>query len=68
MVTAVVQGPGLTPENLNIDNVLQHAATSLADYKLPRKVFVIDDLCRAANGKPDYPFVTRLAEEQLLKA
>ncbi len=68
MVTAVVQGPGLTADNLDVDDVLKHAGLALADYKLPRKIFVIDDLQRAANGKPDYPFITSYAEQKMQKA
>jgi len=37
----------------------------LADYKIPRQIFAIDSLQRAANGKPDYPFVQSFAESQL---
>ena len=36
----------------------------LTDYKVPKQIFAIDSLQRAANGKSIYPFVTNYAEEQ----
>ena len=63
-VVAVVEGPDLTEANLDIADVQAHCREHLADYKVPKLVFAIDDLKRAPNGKPDYPFVTGYAEEQ----
>ena len=62
MVVAVVEGPGLTADNLEADVIAAHAARHLADYKVPRKIFAIDSLQRAPNGKPDYAFVTAYAQ------
>lgn len=64
-VVAVVEGPGLTAENLDVEDIRAHAARHLADYKVPRQVFAIDSLQRAPNGKPDYPFVIGYAERCL---
>ncbi len=64
-VVAVVEGPGLSQENLDLAALREHLAAQLADYKLPRQVFVIESLQRAPNGKPDYGFVTAYAEQQL---
>jgi fatty-acyl-CoA synthase len=61
-VVAVVQGPGLTRGGLDIAGIQAHCREHLADYKVPKLVFAIDDLKRAPNGKPDYPFVTAYAE------
>jgi fatty-acyl-CoA synthase len=65
MVVAVVEGPGLTGENLDVTGIQAHAGEHLADYKIPRQIFAIASLQRAANGKPDYPFVQAYAESQL---
>jgi fatty-acyl-CoA synthase len=63
-VVAVVEGPGLSADNLEVDAIQTHCREHLADYKVPKLIYAIDDLQRAPNGKPDYPFVTRYAEEQ----
>ena len=67
-VVAVVQGPALSAENLDVAGIRAHCAEHLADYKVPRLVFAIDDLQRAPNGKPDYPLITRFAEAQVAGA
>lgn len=67
-VVAVVEGPALTEANLDVTGIQAHCREHLADYKVPKLIFAIDDLKRAPNGKPDYPFVTGYADEQLLKA
>jgi fatty-acyl-CoA synthase len=64
MVAAVVEGPRLTRENIDVAEIQAFAREHLADYKVPKQIFAIDSLQRAANGKPDYPFVTGYAEEQ----
>lgn len=51
-VTAVAQlRPGST---LTVDELADVAAAGLARYKLPRQLFVVDEVRRGANGKPDY--------------
>ncbi|MEE4193114.1 MAG: AMP-binding protein [Halieaceae bacterium] len=66
-VVAVVEGPQLTAENLDVAGIQAHCREHLADYKVPKLIFAIDDLKRAPNGKPDYPFVTGYAEQQAAK-
>jgi len=63
-VVAVVEGPGLTDDNLDVAAVQAHCAEHLADYKVPKLVFAIDDLQRAPNGKPDYPLISAYAEKR----
>jgi acyl-CoA synthetase (AMP-forming)/AMP-acid ligase II len=65
MVVAVVEGPGLTADSLDVSAIKAHVGEHLADYKIPRQVFAIDSLQRADNGKPDYPFVQAFAESQV---
>jgi acyl-CoA synthetase (AMP-forming)/AMP-acid ligase II len=60
-VAAVAQlrpGTALTLEDLSA-----HARTGMAGYKVPRQLFVVDEVRRGANGKPDYPWAKRLAAE-----
>jgi fatty-acyl-CoA synthase len=59
----VVQRPGLSYDSLDVSAIQSHCREYLADYKLPKLIFAIDDLRRAPNGKPDYPFVTGYAEK-----
>jgi 3-oxocholest-4-en-26-oate---CoA ligase len=65
MVVAVVEGPGLSSESLDEDAIKVHMRKHLAGYKVPRHIFAIDNLQRAANGKPDYEFITTYAENCL---
>ncbi len=62
-VTAVIQVAGQAA--LDTEALQAYAREKLADYKVPRKIYTIDSLCRAANGKPDYPFVMSYAESRL---
>ncbi|MGD8978243.1 MAG: AMP-binding protein, partial [Gammaproteobacteria bacterium] len=63
-VVAVVEGANLSADNLDVAAIQAHCREHLADYKVPKLIFAIDDLQRAPNGKPDYPFVTAYAERQ----
>lgn len=44
----IVRAPGATPRR---DTVLAELSTRLASYKLPRELFLVDDLPRTPNGK-----------------
>jgi acyl-CoA synthetase (AMP-forming)/AMP-acid ligase II len=51
-VTALVQPrPGRTP---SLDTLQAHCRSSIAGYKVPRAVFIVDEVPRLPNGKPDY--------------
>lgn len=65
MVVAVVEGPGLSVDTIDVEEIKAFTRQHLADYKVPRQIFVIESLRRAANGKPDYPFITDYAAQQL---
>lgn len=65
IVVAVVQGPHLTEDNLDVAGTQDHVSKLLADYKVPRKIFVIKSLQRGPNGKPDYPFIQTYAAAQV---
>jgi acyl-CoA synthetase (AMP-forming)/AMP-acid ligase II len=61
-VAAVAQlRPGT---DLNLEDLSAHARTGMAGYKVPRQLFVVDEVRRGANGKPDYPWAKRLAAER----
>ena len=65
MVVAVVEGPDLSADTLDEEGIKIHMKEQLADYKVPRHIFAIEDLQRAANGKPDYGLITAYAENKL---
>jgi 3-oxocholest-4-en-26-oate---CoA ligase len=48
-VVEVVDGAAVEP-----DDVIAHVRSKLAIYKAPRRVFIIDSIGRAPNGKVDY--------------
>jgi acyl-CoA synthetase (AMP-forming)/AMP-acid ligase II len=43
----------------------RHVRERLAGYKTPKRVLAVSNLGRAANGKPDYKYVTELAKREL---
>ena len=40
--------------SVNLDDLRQFGRLSLADYKLPRRLVVVDEVVRSPSGKPDY--------------
>jgi len=61
-VAAVAQlRPGAS---LTLDELAAHAREGLAGYKVPRELFIVDEVRRGANGKPDYPWAKAHAHEQ----
>lgn len=61
-VVAVVEGQGLESATLDVESLRSFVRERLADYKVPKLIYAIDDLNRAPNGKPNYPYVTEFAE------
>jgi acyl-CoA synthetase (AMP-forming)/AMP-acid ligase II len=59
-VTAVVASP--IASEIDEAAVIDHVKAALAHYKAPKRVFVVDSLDRAANGKIDYKRWTTHAE------
>jgi len=68
MVVAVIEGPELSADGISVGEVQAFCRENLADYKVPKHIFAIDSLQRAANGKADYPYVTDYAAQQLSRA
>ncbi len=62
-ITAVVE----TTVGADVDEteLIAHVKEHLAHYKAPRKVFTVDSLTRAANGKIDYKKWTSFAAEKV---
>ncbi len=63
MVVAVVEGPQLSNSTIDVEAIQASLRQSLADYKVPRKIYAIESLQRFANGKVDYAFVTDYAAD-----
>ena len=59
VVAVVALRPGCA---VTVDEIRAHARSSLADYKLPRALCVVEHVVRGANGKVDY----RWARERAL--
>ena len=68
MVVAVVEVADLQCDHAESEAIKAFARRKLADYKVPKYIFAIDSLQRAANGKADYPFVEEYAARQLEQA
>jgi fatty-acyl-CoA synthase len=61
-ITAVVQPvPGA---ELDAEQLKTFAHSALAGYKVPKRIFVKDDLERAPNGKANYALIREYAERQ----
>ena len=58
-VAAIIQTrAGLTPD---LDSIEAHVRNEIAGYKVPRSVWVVDEIGRLPSGKPDYPWAQRHA-------
>jgi fatty-acyl-CoA synthase len=61
-VTAVVQPrPGQAPE---LSELQDHCRSTIAGYKVPRELRLVEEIQRTPAGKPDYPWAHRYALEQ----
>ncbi len=63
MVAAVIQT--LNGSTVSTTEVQTFCQKQLADYKVPKQLFVIEDMQRGPNGKADYQLITHFAEQQL---
>jgi len=65
-VTAVVSArPG---QAIDASNLVAFARKTLAAYKVPRRVIVVDQVQRAANGKADYKWAKEVALREAAEA
>ncbi|MGB1139886.1 MAG: AMP-binding protein [Halioglobus sp.] len=63
-VAAVVEGPGISDESIDVDAIQSFLRDRLAGYKVPRHIYVTGVAMRYANGKPDYAAIQVFAEER----
>ena len=68
-VTAVValrpEAVGGSGSGLSLEELAMHARRSLAGYKVPRSLVVVDAIVRSPSGKPDYRWAKTEAERRL---
>jgi len=58
-VAAVVKArPGTSP---SVDDLAAHAREHLAGYKVPREVYLVDEVVRSPSGKADYRWAKEIA-------
>jgi acyl-CoA synthetase (AMP-forming)/AMP-acid ligase II len=58
-VAAVVQPrEGTTP---TLESISVHCREHVAGYKVPKRLFLVDQIVRAPSGKPDYPWAKEYA-------
>jgi len=61
-VAAVVQArDGMTPD---LGSVQQHCRATIAGYKVPRELHLVERMQRSPSGKADYPWAKRVAAGQ----
>jgi 3-oxocholest-4-en-26-oate---CoA ligase len=65
-ICAVVEASA-SPSDVNADDVIAHVKGSLAAYKAPRNVVVVETIGRSPAGKVDYKGLKALAAERLGK-
>jgi acyl-CoA synthetase (AMP-forming)/AMP-acid ligase II len=58
VVAIVAPRPGVP---LTLDDVQHHCRESLAGYKVPRGLVVVDAVMRGPNGKADYAWARAIA-------
>jgi fatty-acyl-CoA synthase len=51
-----------TGHALSLDVLVEHCRATLAGYKLPRHLVVVDEVSRTPAGKPDYRWAKKVAE------
>ncbi len=58
-VAAIIQ-PRVGHEAPSLESIQEHCRTSIAGYKLPRRLHVVDVVERSPSGKPDYTWATSI--------
>jgi 3-oxocholest-4-en-26-oate---CoA ligase len=58
-VAAIIQ-PRVGHEPPTLESIQEHCRTSIAGYKLPRRLHVVDTVERSPSGKPDYTWATSI--------
>jgi acyl-CoA synthetase (AMP-forming)/AMP-acid ligase II len=60
-VAAIVQ-PRVGHDAPSLDSLQEHCRTSIAGYKVPRRLYVVDAVERAPSGKPDYTWAAAIVK------
>jgi 3-oxocholest-4-en-26-oate---CoA ligase len=47
--------------DVTLDALQDHCRTTIAGYKVPRALVLVDEVRRGAAGKPDYPWAKAVA-------
>jgi acyl-CoA synthetase (AMP-forming)/AMP-acid ligase II len=47
--------------NPTLESIQEHCRTSIAGYKLPREIHIVDHIVRSPSGKPDYRWAKDIA-------
>jgi acyl-CoA synthetase (AMP-forming)/AMP-acid ligase II len=58
-VAAIIQ-PRVGHEAPSLESIQTHCRASIAGYKLPRRLYVVDKVERSPSGKPDYTWATTI--------
>jgi acyl-CoA synthetase (AMP-forming)/AMP-acid ligase II len=58
-VAAIVQ-PRVGHDAPSLESIQEHCRASIAGYKLPRRLHVVDTVERSPSGKPDYTWATAI--------
>jgi acyl-CoA synthetase (AMP-forming)/AMP-acid ligase II len=58
-VAAIIQ-PRVGHEAPSLESIQEHCRTSIAGYKLPRRLHVVELIQRSPSGKPDYSWATAI--------
>ncbi len=58
-VAAIVQ-PRIGHEPPSLESLQEHCRESIAGYKLPRRLYIVDTVERSPSGKPDYQWATAI--------
>ena len=62
VVAVVAPRPGFSP---TLEDLAEHARQTIAGYKVPRTVVLVDEVVRSPSGKPDYRWAKSLAVDRL---
>jgi acyl-CoA synthetase (AMP-forming)/AMP-acid ligase II len=67
-VVRLVADAGADASAFDLPTLQQHCRTSLAGYKVPRQLVIVDELPRSPSGKPDYEWARRAAADATVEA
>ena len=63
-VAAIVQ-PRVGHDAPSLETLQEHCRATIAGYKLPRRLHVVDRIERSPSGKPDYTWATKIVNSEV---